>query len=365
MPIYKDSKNGKTVYTVLATQRINGKQVNRKRRNITSLAQAKRVEIDLKLELRQLKDQPNRYTLKEWSEICINKMRIQFKNSTIMGYEGNLTKWINPYLGDFYIDEISGFMIHDLIYDKITGIGMDARRGILKRIKRLFTMAMDEGLISRNPASGITVKVPEAQQLVFNRTEIDTLLLEAHNCSHPFYNHWVLAILTGMRNGELFALTWNDIDFENKVISVTKAWTIKDGLGPTKSTRNRYIPISGELESFLKGLKSKSVGPNKNVLEQHKEWVQGNQAKVLKDFCRKIGITPIKFHDLRATFITQLLIRGVSLAKVMKIVGHSTIKTTMRYLRLVAQDTQGATDALGINIPKTNNIDNVVNLFQN
>lgn len=48
----------------------------------------------------------------------------------------------------------------------------------------------------------------------------------------------------------------------------------------------------------------------------------------------------------------------------MKIVGHSTIKTTIRYLRLVAQDTQGATEALGITLPKDNNVDNVVNLFQ-
>ena len=72
----------------------------------------------------------------------------------------------------------------------------------------------------------------------------------------------------------------------------------------------------------------------------------------------------IKFHDLRATFITQMLIRGVAIAKVMKIVGHANIKTTMRYLRLVAQDTQGATESLGITLPKDFNNDNVVNLFQ-
>lgn len=364
MPIYKQIKNGKTTYTVLATQRINGKQVNRKRRNITSIAQAKRIEVDLKVELRQLKETPHRYTLNDWSKICIKKMQIQFKTSTIQGYEGNFNKWINPFLGEFYIDQITGFMVHDLIYQHIKGISMEARRGILKRLKRIFTMAIEEGILYKNPAFGITVKVPEAKQLVFNRTEINTLLYEANINSHPFYNHWAMALLTGMRNGELYALTWTDVDFENKVISVTKAWTIKDGLGPTKSTRNRYIPISSELDMFLKNLKSKSVNSDNKVLESHKEWSQGNQAKVLKDFCRKIGITPIKFHDLRATFITQLLIKGVSLAKVMKIVGHSTIKTTMRYLRLVAQDTQGATEVLGITLPKDNNADNVVNLFQ-
>ena len=105
------------------------------------------------------------------------------------------------------------------------------------------------------------------------------------------------------------------------------------------------------------------MNEDNKVLEANKVWTQGSQAKVLKDFCKEIGITPIKFHDLRATFITQLLIKGVPLAKVMNIVGHSTIKTTMRYLRLVAQDTQGATDALDITLPEENNIDNVINLF--
>ena len=59
-----------------------------------------------------------------------------------------------------------------------------------------------------------------------------------------------------------------------------------------------------------------------------------------------------------------MLLRGVPLAKVMKIVGHSTIKTTMRYLRLIAEDTQGATEELGITLPKTQEKGNLVSLFQ-
>jgi len=134
-------------------------------------------------------------------------MQIKFKNSTIQGYEGNFNKWINPFLVEYYLDQITGFMIHDLIYEHITGISMDARRGILKRLKRVFNMAVEEGILFKNPALGITVKVPEARQLVFNRAEIDTLLYEANKTSHPFYSHWAMALLTGMRNGELYALT--------------------------------------------------------------------------------------------------------------------------------------------------------------
>ena len=109
----------------------------------------------------------------------------------------------------------------ELIFEKIQNISLDGRRSILKQIKRILTMAVDEGLISRNPAKGITVTVPEAKQAILNRAEIDALLFEAKKREHPFYNHWALALLTGMRNGELHALSWTDVDFENKVISVT------------------------------------------------------------------------------------------------------------------------------------------------
>lgn len=364
MPIYTETKKCKTTYTVVATARINGKQVNKKKRNVTSIAAAKRVEIDLRVALSRMKDDPYMCTLNEWSEKCLKRMRLQFKASTVINYQSNFNKWINPVLGERLLNEITSSQIHSLIYDKIQGISLEARHGVLRRLKRVFAMAVDDGILARNPATGITVKVPESPQAILNRTEINTLLFEAKQKSHSYYNHWALALLTGLRKGELIALTWTDIDFENRVIAVTKSWGRLDGLGPTKSTKNRYVPISNELDRFLKELRSQSHLNENKVLEQHKEWLYGDAAKVLKDFCKVIQITPVKFHDLRATFITQMLLKGVPLAKVMKIVGHSTIKTTMRYLRLIAEDTQGATEELGIILPKTQENGNLVSLFQ-
>ncbi|MCB9093505.1 MAG: site-specific integrase [Halobacteriovoraceae bacterium] len=363
MPIYTEQKNGKTTYTVVATSRINGKQVNKKKRNVTSIAAAKRIELDLKLALTRLKEEPQMCTWIEWSEKCLDRMKLQFKGSTVANYQSNFNRWVHPFFCKKLLDEIKPSDIHSLVYNKIEGASLEARHGVLKRLKRVFAMAVEDGIISRNPATGITVKVPESPQAVLNRTEINTLLSEAMNKNHRYYAHWALALLTGLRKGELIALTWSDIDFENRVISVTKSWGRIDGIGPTKSTKNRYVPISIELERFLKVLRSMSRNDNK-VLEQHKEWLYGDAAKSLKNFCKEIGITPIKFHDLRATFITQMLLRGVPLAKVMKIVGHSTIKTTMRYLRLIAEDTQGATEELGIVLPRAEEKGNLVSLFK-
>jgi integrase len=87
------------------------------------------------------------------------------------------------------------------------------------------------------------------------------------------------------------------------------------------------------------------------VLPHLIEWTHGEQAKVLKEFCRAIGITNVKFHDLRATFITNMLSQGVALVKVMSIVGHKKMETTDIYLRLAGVDIRGATEALSYSVP--------------
>ncbi len=174
-----------------------------------------------------------------------------------------------------------------------------------------------------------------------------------------------MALGTGMRSGELFALLWTDIDFDGRTISVTKQWTNKNGTCPTKTLRSRVVPISDDLLKFLKELKLKRGAKYDCVLPHLPEWENGQQAQVTKDFCTALGITPIKFHDLRATFITSLLSRGVPLAQVMAIVGHNQIKTTNGYLRRAGVDVLGATNKLGYKLPSDVAGAQVLSIVQN
>ena len=186
-----------------------------------------------------------------------------------------------------------------------------------------------------------------------------------------------MALLTGMRNGELYALRWRQIDEVAGLISINCSWTNKDGLHPTKSNKNRTFPISGELRSLLLDLKRtgtyseelKSLAGNDGkfddfVLPRSPVWKHGEQARIAKSFCELIDITKVKFHDLRATFITSLLAQGVPLPVVMKLVGHSRSSTTDRYLRLAGIYTKGSTDSLGYSLPKLLE-GKVVDLFKN
>lgn len=365
MAIKSYDENGKKVYEVY----INGfdslgRRIQKRKKGLDSLRKAQTVEFEFKRELAQLKEEAVPYRWHEWFDECMKRMRLEYRPSTIYNYESQIKKWIHPHWEKLEIRSISKTDVYETIFEKCKDIvSPNNRKTILKMVKRLFQMAVDEGVIDRNPCTGVQVKVAEVEQKVLTNSEVEIFLREARITNHKFYSIWALALMTGMRSGELYALKWTDIDFDAKTISVSKQWTSKNGMGPTKSGRTRIVPIADSLLQFLKELKVKTPPEQECVLPHPRDWQNGEQAKVTKEFCIAIGVTPIKFHDLRATFITNLLARGESLARVMSLVGHSQLKTTNGYLRKAGVDVQGGTDKLGYKLPELSDA-KVYNLFR-
>lgn len=352
MAISSYIKDGKKFFKVEIKKRdANGKQLYRSRQGITSERKAEEAEFCLKKELDSIVNQGPSLLWPDWVKNCLEKMKVNSAYSTVYGYEKNLNKWTFKMWSQRSIQEISRNDVHEILHQPEMNITDNARKCVLKQIKRVLQMAFEEGYLQKNPAQGMSIKVAETKRLVFTNKEVEIFLQKANELDHPFYPVWIAALMTGMRSGELMALCWSDIDLEAKTISVTKQWTSKTGIVPTKSRKNRVVPISDNFLIFLKNWKLASVKSTDNVLPQLPEWTRGEQAAVLREFCRDIGITEIKFHDLRATFITNLLARGVSLAQVMCIVGHCEIKTTNVYLRMTGVDIIGATNGLGYKLP--------------
>ena len=286
-------------------------------------------------------------------------MKLSLKTSTINNYHGRLKKWLPRDFIEKYLEDIKIHDVHELIFETVGEKASPyCQKTLLKMIKRILEMAVEEGILPRNPALSVQVKVHKPQQKVLNSKEATTLLNEAFNCNHRFYKVWAFALMTGMRSGEMFALCWQDIDLETGFISVNKQWTNKDGIAPTKNREIRVVPINDDLRIFLDELKTDKeshsqefwdsrsktrITFNDLVLPRLKEWEHGEQAKVLREFCKAIGVTVIRFHDLRATFITNMLAQGVPLVQVMSIVGHRRTSTTDEYLRLAGVSINGAT----------------------
>lgn len=119
---------------------------------------------------------------------------------------------VYPVWDNKFVDDIKPSDVHAAVFETGAQTSSYTKRGLLKIAKRVFNIAIEEGLIVRNPAVGIRVRCAESNQGILNKNEIEILLREAKKTEHRLFPHWTLALLTGMRSGELYSLRWTDVD---------------------------------------------------------------------------------------------------------------------------------------------------------
>lgn len=221
----------------------NGKRLRKKAKfdyrgkRIISKQVADRIEYQLRKEVEKLCQQSNTLTWENWHEECLRRMRLTLLEGTVVCYDGCLKKWLLPEWRQKNLTEITKNDVFELVFEHVPSkkpVTKHLQQSVLRRVRRIFAMAVEDDILGKNPAIGISIKIPPAKKKVINSNEANTLLRAAKDCNHRFYYHWAFALFTGMRNGELYALRWPDIDFETGLISVTKQWTSKDGLHSTK-----------------------------------------------------------------------------------------------------------------------------------
>ncbi|MBT4761538.1 MAG: site-specific integrase [Bdellovibrionaceae bacterium] len=247
------------------------------------------------------------------------------------------------------------------------GKSRERKKDIKAAMNSVFNWAIDIGELTnmqQSPASGFTFKKEaEVKPEILSLNEIRKLLQLAKEQSHPWYPVWAMALMTGMRSGELYALTFDDIDWENNRLMVSKSYSGR--LKKVKSTKAgcwREVPLNDELISMLKLLRAPANG-RLEVLPRLPRWANGGAAVCLRMFCLGNGLTSIKFHSLRACFATQLIRDAVAPAVVMKICGWKDIKTMQRYIRLAGIEIEGATEGLKI-LPNRQAFGRVHELFK-
>ena len=102
---------------------------------------------------------------------------------------------------------------------------------------------------------------------------------------------------------------------------------------------------------MLEDLKTQTfASPDSLILPYWREFWSDEQAKALKLMCVAAGIKEIRWHDLRSSFITELIVNGVSMDKVMNVVGHKLISTVQEYYRVVGRGIEDATECLNFEI---------------
>jgi integrase len=239
---------------------------------------------------------------------------------------------------------------------KADGKTVEFQKKFKNMLTRVFTFGMERRLIKgldRAPTFGVKIDRPEEKKPeILTLAEIRQLLTLAKEYESPWYPIWAMALLTGMRNGELYALRWEDVNLESRIITVCRSYNKR--LRETKSAKKekgtksgywRTVPVSSELYELLIELKSET-GDRPTVLPRPGKWQKGMQADELRKFLAMAGLPSVRFHALRACFATQLIRAGVPAIKLQKICGWRDLKTMQRYIRIAAIEVDGATEPI-------------------
>lgn len=317
-----------------------------RRIKVKSKAEALRVEKKL---IKKIIEDFQKQIVPNWDQVLIEFIEYSTEKGLSLKTIENRNYTLRAYTKEWMsrcVDSITSIEIRDLIISKTKSRSPSQQKNLLKYIRLCMEYALEAGYINRNPSPQMKFKVGDKLKRFLTKEQVRTLLTTAKNYNLEWYPHWSMALYTGMRNGELYALTWDKVSFENRLIKVDCSWSNKEGFKSTKSGDERFVEIAPTLLQLLKELKVSSF--DQFVLPRIDKWDKGEQARELRFFLQTLGLPQIRFHDLRATWATLMLSKGVPPIKVMKMGGWKEIKTMQIYMRLTGLDIGGITDDLDL-----------------
>ncbi len=353
MGIKQDSKTGTFKVSYAKRHPITRQPLSLVRKGIKSKAEANRIHAELILKIdARIKETRT----PKWPELLdqyiahLNKQIVigsdeQVTRGTVYKREKVLKRHTSPAWDKKPIDQITGNDIRTLLEATLDDNSESHRKFFVKGIRGVFQFAVDEGIILRNPTPVIKFKICDKIRSVLNEDQIVTLLKKAQEQDWEWYPIYAVGLYTGLRSGEMFALPWENVNLDQRIILVNCSWTSKDGFKSTKSGHDRVVEIPLPLMPVLLELKIKTFATG-YVLPRIWKWEQGEQARILRLFLKANGLPEVRFHDLRASWATLLLSRGVAPSKVLSMGGWADMKTMMVYMRKAGIDIKGATSCL-------------------
>jgi integrase len=226
------------------------------------------------------------------------------------------------------LDEIASRHIEQFKKQKLhEGLQPSTVNRYLTILKTMYKKAIEWGNAKENPLDTVKHFRENNQGLRFLEEEEIGRLLVA--CTPYLKSIVITALNTGMRRGEIFNLKWSDIDFKRRLITIYK----------TKNNERKVIPMNGLLVNTLARVREHSKSEDVFLVKE-----------IRKDFSRALNcakITCFRFHDLRHTFASHLVMKGVDLMTVKELMGHKSIKMTERYSHLSHGHKSKAVEVLG------------------
>ena len=256
-------------------------------------------------------------------ELCTQYWENHGKHLRTKGLLDMIEGWKKG-IGNPPLKDITTFQIERFLNERMEqgGIGPATRNRHLAMLRSLFNRAITWELMETNPTADIErLRETGARTRFLDQDEIQSLLAGASDRFRPIL---VTAIHTGIRRGEILHLEWPDVDIKNRLITIQQS----------KSGKKRMIPIDDTLMETLTGLPSRFqkgyVFPSRVKVGQ--PMVDLNHT--FRRLVDRLEIENVRFHDLRHTFASHLVMNGVDIKTVQELLGHANITMTMRYSHL-------------------------------
>lgn len=278
----------------------------------------------------------------------LDTKKLSVEESTISRYRREVHSHIKPYFEGMRMQNLNPFTMQKYFNHIIEDKGFS--RSTCEISRRILSGALNKAvelkLIKDTPMKGIELpKEREYEFHVWDNNQINTFLGIADTSFAHYAKHYItilIALMTGMRKGEVLALTWDNVDLEKKAIFVDKILDENNQIQfRTKtSTSKRLVTIPELLVKHLTEHKLKQEKELKKhgCINEHNlvictlrgKPVYGcNLNRLLKTICEKFDLPYIRFHDLRHSHATALIGDNVNFKIVQQRLGHKKSKTTL------------------------------------
>lgn len=290
-------------------------------------------------------------TFKEFSEIFLEHKKLYKEGNTAIGYRTAFKKFED--LNDMELSKITSLHIQKCIDKTVKeGLKPSSIKQYLRRISTMFKFAIKpHRIITENPVvENEDLTIPENKDSekvkALTKAQLEKLLKSIKNPKH--YIVTLIAAKTGLRIGEILGLTWKDVNFKERIITVNKQWKIqKDetwGFGPVKRKKsNRVVPVPASLITALKAYKKATPA---SIDGRIIPYADTNTIGTLLRYHFKNAGFNISIHDLRHTYATMLLSEGVDFETVAELLGHDVEQTIRTYSHVTDDMRKRATKAV-------------------
>lgn len=320
----------------------NGRRVNVTRQGFKSYNEAKAEYSRLQANGTSGYQRPEQIKTDEMYHLWFENYKGQVKESTANKNWQLYKNHINPVFGSQYMDKIQVKAVQKFADEK--AVEIVKYKDVVRQLGTLFEHAIRLGYVKDNPVKRILMPKKtsrprrDVEHNVYTRQELSAFLAAAKEYNITIYTYFKLLSSTGLRKSEALALTWNDIDFNQDVISVKR--TLALGLGnktivqPPKSRMSkRTVPMSLNLKKALLEYKHSqkvlakiifhTYNGNYLTLGKPTQWL----AQVYK---RNPELRKITVHGFRHTFATLLISEtDIKPKTVQMIMGHENIQMTL------------------------------------